>query len=134
MRKIIFASLLSDMILQGCISFSSFTHDRPADGTGETTEYDAPKAEVWQKTLTVIQNTGLRKTSENYDLGWILAQQPFSLLEMTTGQNITIYISESTGRTHVKVINKSQIGEMAFSSHDWEHHITDELAHLLNQP
>jgi len=126
-KVLVVCALSGAALLQGCVSFNSLADAKNAKGTGEVRVYSAPKQDVWQKTVAIVQSSDLSIVSEDETKGLILAQQPISPLSLTAGQNVAIYVTESNGKTRVEVINKKAVGGIEFVSKDWDEYITEEL-------
>ena len=98
-----------------------------ARGTGMSKTYAANKAQVWQQTLGVIERSDLSVVNEDFNKGLILAQQPVSPLSLTAGQNVAVYVSDAGDQTKVEVISKKAIGEIEFTSKNWEKYVIEQL-------
>ena len=123
----IILSLLTALLLQGCVSFNSLADAKNARGSGLTKEYSANHDAVWQQTLAIVADSDLNLVNADASNGLILAQQPVAPLSLTVGQNVAIYVSENFGRTRVEVISRKAIGNIEFTSRDWEEYIIEQL-------
>lgn len=115
-------------MLQGCISFNSLADAKNAKGEGLVKEYRASKQEVWQETLAIIRQSKLSLVDDNIDKGIILAQQPIAPFSLTVGQHVAIFLSEYKGITRVEVVNKKAVGNIEFTSTNWDNYIIEALA------
>lgn len=123
--------ILLALLLQGCISFNSLADAKSARGSGLAKEYSANRDTVWQQTLAIVSASDLNLVNADASNGLILAQQPVSPLSLTVGQNVAIYVSENFGRTRVEVISRKAIGNIEFTSRDWEEYIIEQLDEKL---
>lgn len=119
--------ITGSLLLQGCISFNSLADAKNARGTGASKHYTASKAQVWQQTLGVIEQSDLNLVNEDFSKGLILAQQPISPLSLTAGQNVAVFVSEMGQQTRVEVVAKKAVGSIEFTSRDWEDYIIEQL-------
>ena len=120
-------TLFAAILLQGCLSFNSLADAKNSRGTGMSKTYAANKAQVWQQTLGVIEKSDLSVVNEDFNKGLILAQQPVSPLSLTAGQNVAVYVSDAGDQTKVEVISKKAIGEIEFTSKNWEKYVIEQL-------
>lgn len=118
---------LSALLLQGCMSFNTLADARNGKGSGESREYSADFDTVWQQTLSVVRQSGLSLVNADTANGLILAQQSFSPLSLTAGQNVAIYVTKNGDRTRVEVISRKAVGEVEFVSRDWQDYIIEQL-------
>ncbi len=125
--RMVLVALLGSLLLTGCISFNSLADARNSKGEGLIREFSKDKESVWQQTLAIVRHSDLKLVEDNPEKGLILAQQPVSPLGLTVGQNVAIYIYGVGSKTRVEVISKKAIGEIEFTSKNWESYIIEKL-------
>lgn len=121
MKKILI--LLSILSLTSCVSLEKVANSR---GQGQSKTYDQPYDLVWDSAVRVINNSELELVSKDKSRNLILAKR--SMLPITTGERVAIYIekTESPNRTKVEVISKKAIMTDMFAK-DWTGYLLENL-------
>lgn len=134
MIKKLFIALIAIncFFIQGCVSFNTLAEAKNAKGYGTSESFSASKDTVWNAVLRIVEQSNLSLVIKDEDKGMILAQQPFNPFGMTAGQNVAIYVSDNYGKTNVEVISRKAVGDIEFTSKNWEKYILKQLAQRVN--
>jgi hypothetical protein len=120
---VIVASLLT---FTGCTTLQDAKNAR---GTGKFENYSSSFDNVWDASISVVEESKLDLVSQNKEQGEILAQKGMSAFSY--GENVAVFVEEVTpNETKVEVVSKRAL-ETNIVAKNWSNYILTKIRELL---